>query len=86
MTTPLAGPLKREVTIDGVAYTLTIDPEGLKLVAKGHRKGHALSWAALVSGDAALATALTASLAAAPPVSAPAPEPPATPRKKAQRA
>jgi len=66
MTTPLAGPLKRAVTVDGVEYTLTIDPSGLKLVAKGHRKGYALSWSALVSGDAALATALTASLAAAP--------------------
>ena len=66
MTTPLNGPLKRALELDGVAYTLTIDPEGLKLVAKGHRKGHALTWTALVSGDAALATALNASLAAVP--------------------
>jgi hypothetical protein len=66
MTTPLTGPLRREIEVDGVAYTLTIDPQGLKLVAKGHRKGHALAWSALVSGDAALATALSASLAAAP--------------------
>jgi len=66
VTTPLTGALKREVEVDGVAYTLTIDPQGLKLVAKGHRKGHELAWSALVSGDAALATALSASLAAAP--------------------
>jgi hypothetical protein len=66
MTTALTGPLKREIEIDGVAYTLTIDPQGLKLVAKGRRKGHELAWSALVSGEAALATALTASLAAAP--------------------
>ncbi|HSV17781.1 MAG TPA: hypothetical protein VLR71_05180 [Casimicrobiaceae bacterium] len=67
MTTPLAGPLKRALDIEGEPYTLTIDPQGLKLVAKGHRKGYALAWSALVNGDAALATALTASLAGAPP-------------------
>jgi hypothetical protein len=60
--TPLDKPLRRALTIDEVAYTLTIDPEGLKLVAKGKRKGLALSWKDLVSGDAALATALQASL------------------------
>ncbi len=41
---------------------LTIAPEGLKLVPKGKRKGHELSWDALVSGEAALAAALNASL------------------------
>lgn len=82
MTTPLTGPLKRELTIDGVAYTLTVDPDGLKLVAKGHRKGHALAWSALVSGEAALATALTASLAAAPTL---APKPTAAARKRSHK-
>jgi hypothetical protein len=72
VTTPLNGPLKRALEVDGVDYTLTIDPEGLKLVAKGHRKGHALTWVALVSGDAALATALNASLAAVPASTSPA--------------
>ena len=76
MTTPLTGPLKREVEVDGVPYTLTIDPERLTLVAKGRRKGHELTWSALVSGDAALATALTASLAAAPAVARKAPAAP----------
>ncbi len=42
---------------------LTIDREGLKLVPKGKRKGPELAWKALVSGEAALATALNASLA-----------------------
>ena len=41
---------------------LTIGPEGLKLVPKGKRNGLELSWKSLVSGDAALATALNASL------------------------
>ena len=60
--TPLDKPLKREVQIDEQAYTLTMDPDGLTLVPKGKRKGLALRWADLVSGDAALATALQASL------------------------
>ena len=66
MTTKLEGALKREIAIEGVAYTVTIDPAGLKLVPKGKRKGYELAWAAFVSGEAALATALNASLAAAP--------------------
>jgi hypothetical protein len=64
MTTKLNGPLRREVDIDGAAYTLTVTPEGMSLVLKGKRKGFALEWRALVSGDAALATALNASLTA----------------------
>lgn len=60
--TPLDKPLRRELLVDGQAYTLTIDPDGLKLALKGKRKGVMLSWADLVSGDAALASALRASL------------------------
>lgn len=60
--TPLDKPLRRELQIDCQPYTLTVDPEGLKLVEKGRRKGIALRWQDLVSGDAALATALQASL------------------------
>src|SRR5690554_6449714 len=60
--TPLDKPLRRELLIDELPYTLTIDPDGLKLVPKGKRKGLVLRWAELVSGDAALAAALQASL------------------------
>ncbi|HDS1075339.1 MULTISPECIES: hypothetical protein [Stenotrophomonas] len=60
--THLDKPLRRELEIDGQPYTLTVDPDGLKLVEKGRRKGIALRWQDLVSGDAALATALQASL------------------------
>ncbi|PBJ83125.1 hypothetical protein CMZ84_00795 [Lysobacteraceae bacterium NML93-0399] len=60
--TPLDKPLKREVQIGDATWSLTIDPAGLKLVPKGKRKGLELSWEALVSGDAALAVALRASL------------------------
>lgn len=62
--TPLDKPLKREIEVDAVPYTLTIDAEGLKLTRKGRRRGVALRWQDLVSGDAALATALQASLKA----------------------
>ena len=63
MATKLDKPLRREVAIDGEPYMLTISPEGLKLVPKGKRKGLELGWKVLVSGEAALATALNASLA-----------------------
>lgn len=62
--TPLDRPLRRELKIDGVAYTLALDPKGLRLSEKGHRRGVELRWKDLVSGDAALATALKASLEA----------------------
>ena len=62
MATRLDKPLKREVRVDGRPYVLTIDPAGLKLVPKCKRKGHELSWDALVSGEAALAAALNASI------------------------
>lgn len=62
--TPLDKPLRREVLISEESYTLTIDPEGMKLVQKGKRNGLSLKWTDLVNGDAALATALQASLSA----------------------
>jgi hypothetical protein len=62
--TPLDKPVRREVQIGEEAYTLTIDPAGLKLVPKGKRNGLTLKWTELVNGDAALATALQASLRA----------------------
>jgi hypothetical protein len=62
MATKLEKPLKREVLVDGKPYMLTLTPEGFKLVPKGKRKGQEISWRALVSGEAALATALNASL------------------------
>jgi hypothetical protein len=64
MTTRLDGPLKRELTIAGTDYTLTITQQGLTLALKGKRKGLDLEWNSLISGDAALATALNASLTA----------------------
>jgi hypothetical protein len=63
MTTRLRTPLKRELEIGGKAYVLTITNDGLKLALKGRRKGRELAWRDLVSGEAALAVALNASLA-----------------------
>ena len=60
--TRLDKPLRREITIDDKAYTLSIEPLGMKMAQKGHRKGVELSWKDLVSGDAALAAALRASV------------------------
>jgi hypothetical protein len=68
MTTKLQQPFKRELDLNGEKYTVTISPEGFKLVLKGKRKGIELTWASIVGGDAALATALNAStLGARPP-------------------
>ncbi|MEJ0035563.1 MAG: hypothetical protein WDO68_05720 [Gammaproteobacteria bacterium] len=60
--TKLEGDLKRALTIDGKDYTLTLSPEGLKLTEKGRRIGQQLAWKDFISGEAALATALNASL------------------------
>ena len=62
MATKLAKPLRREIEVGSQAYIVTLAPEGLKLTPKGKRKGIELAWADLVSGEAALATALNASL------------------------
>ena len=66
MTTKLDGQLRRELDILGKPYTLTLSPTGLNLAPKGRRKGYELAWVDLVSGEAALATALNASLARGP--------------------
>jgi hypothetical protein len=63
MTTRLDKELKRLVDIDGLAYTVIIGPEGLRLTEKGRRKARVeLAWKDLVSGEAALAVALRASV------------------------
>jgi len=62
MAAKLEKPLKREIALNRDSYMVTITPLGLKLTRKGHRKGVELAWEDLVSGEAALATALNASL------------------------
>jgi hypothetical protein len=62
MTTPLEKTIRREVLINGRPFIVSLSPQGLKLTIKGRRKGLELHWDTLVSGDAALAVALNASL------------------------
>jgi hypothetical protein len=54
--------LKRELRVKKDAYVLTIDPDGFKLTKKGRRKGIDIAWRDLVTGDAAMAVALNASV------------------------
>ena len=60
--TKLEKSLKRELTLKRQSYVLTIDPDGFKLTKKGRRKGIDLRWEDLVSGEAAMAVALQASV------------------------
>jgi hypothetical protein len=66
MTTKLQNAFKRELDLNGEKYTLTVTPEGFRLVQKGKRKGVELNWVSLVNGEAALATALNASTLGGP--------------------
>lgn len=51
MTTKLDKAIKREIEFNGVAYTITLSPEGLKIVEKGKRNGQELNWKALIGGS-----------------------------------
>ena len=63
VTTVLDKELKRQITVDGADYTVAIGPDGLRLTGKGKRRPEAeLRWRDLLSGDAAMAAALNASL------------------------
>lgn len=62
MTTKLNAPFKRELDVNGEKYTLTVSPEGFKLVLKGRRKGLELLWRDIIGGEAALASALNAAV------------------------
>jgi hypothetical protein len=62
MTTLLDKTLKRELTIEGRAFIVAMSPDGIKITLKGKRNGQELRWRDLVSGDAALAVALNASV------------------------
>jgi hypothetical protein len=62
MATRLDRALKRELEVNGQLYTVTISPDGIRVVEKGKRKGRELSWERIVSGDAELAEGLRISL------------------------
>jgi hypothetical protein len=50
--TPLDKPLRRQIDIEGHAYTVVLDAEGVKIVKKAHRNGIELRWADLVRNHA----------------------------------
>ena len=62
MTTRLDKPLRREIEVGGVTYTVTIAPDGVRVVEKGKRKGRELSWERIISGDAELVESLRLSI------------------------
>jgi hypothetical protein len=62
VATRLDKPIRRELELKGKLYTVTITPEGVKITPKGGRRGHEITWEALVSGDADLHQDLRISL------------------------
>jgi hypothetical protein len=63
VTTALDKDLKRQITVDGMAYTVALNADGFRLTGKGKRKPEIeLLWRDLLSGDTAMAVALNASL------------------------
>ncbi|MDQ2889310.1 MAG: hypothetical protein M3R65_01985 [Gemmatimonadota bacterium] len=62
MTAKLDKPLKREVELDGSAYTVTVTAEGVSIAPKGRRSRRFLSWQTILSGDAELTRDLKISL------------------------
>lgn len=52
MPLPLDRTLKREITLGGEPYTVTISALGVRLVRKGFRKGVAVSWRRLLALEA----------------------------------
>ena len=87
MATVLDKELKRQVTVDGVDYTVAVDPEGIRLTGKGKRRPEVeLRWRDLLSGEAAMAVALNASLFQMRQAAPAEPEPsPDRPSQRAQR-
>lgn len=87
MTTVLDKELKRQISVEGADYTVTLDPDGIRLAGKGKRKPEVtLRWHELLSGDAAMAVALNASLDHRQPAAEPRPEqPPSQPKKTTRR-
>jgi hypothetical protein len=67
MATKLDKSIKRELELDGRLYTVTIGPEGVKVVEKGKRKGQELPWRSIISGDAMLHESLKISVDATDP-------------------
>jgi hypothetical protein len=63
LATVLDKELRRRITVGGVEYTIVLDPGGIRVLGKGKRRPEVeLRWNDLLSGEAAMAVALNASL------------------------
>ena len=62
MATKLDKAIKRELVQGDKTYTVTIAPEGIKVVEKGKRNGREISCMSIISGDAMLNESLTRSV------------------------
>ena len=62
MATKLDKAIKRELVHGDKTYTITIAPDGVKVVEKGKRNGKELSWGSIISGDAQLNEGLNRSV------------------------
>ena len=62
MATRLDKAIKRELVQGDTTYTVTIAPEGIKVVEKGKRNGREISWMSIISGDAMLIESLKLSV------------------------
>jgi hypothetical protein len=62
MATRLDKTLKRELEFEGKLYTVSISPQGIKVVPKGGRKGPEVTWQTIISGDAELRRDLNVSV------------------------
>ncbi|HXY30867.1 MAG TPA: hypothetical protein VEI06_09150 [Gemmatimonadaceae bacterium] len=62
MAAKLDKTIKRELKLGGETYMVSMSPDGVKIVLKGRRKGHEISWETILSGDAELTTQLKVSL------------------------
>ena len=62
MATKLDKSIKRELEHKGQVYTITISPQGVKVVPKGRRNGPEVTWDSIISGDATLNANLSGSV------------------------
>jgi hypothetical protein len=62
MTAKLESLIKRELKLGNETYTVSMSPDGVKIVLKGRRKGREISWETLLSGDAELTQQLKMSV------------------------
>jgi len=56
MATKLDKSIKRELEHKGQVFTITISPQGVKVVPKGRRNGPEVTWDSIISSDPTLSS------------------------------